>query len=253
MLMFGQFANLEITIPGLIVDSNFRIVSDLSKNIPNEDYYVFAITSNDELNALLSGNYVMTEYFWIGGWYEYLYLYSDYFLGQYGMYKDIIGYTVEDKNDSNRQTEYIFGNSNFNDGKNLAETIKKSDDVTYTKSNYTDIYENSEYKVYIEYALFYKGKPTMYRLGYGENVEYFYNSLGLPALYYEVGKIREHIPLGCRDKVTKEEIEYSDLLQMVDDARAEDAMFDVDNFYRQYEYYYEEKLFIFEDGHALTN
>jgi hypothetical protein len=40
---------------------------------------------------------------------------------------------------------------------------------------------------------------------------------------------------------------------MVDDARAEDAMFDVDNFYRQYEYYYEEKLFIFEDGHALTN
>lgn len=247
MINAGFLIYSEEFVPGFFVDSNWKIVSDFN-NLADDDYYLFAIQNEDEINDLMSGNYVMEHSRWVSGWNDRTYLNYHDLIGYNGISTTIAWACLGDGPELNYMDDL------FDSTVSTFERLKASGDIVLSHTGawgstdlefYND--RNGNYYGYLGKDMSIDSYPVIGINGlalseyHGGGILYDANSPRIDNVFFPPEKIRL--------KSTKEEISQEEYDSgFTGDIGSWTHTPSVD----EYEFYYENKWYAIEKGHAIS-
>ncbi len=233
----SSFVGADVTVPGIIFDSNMKIVSDLSNKLPYDDYTLIVITDEIQIGILESGEYYDTYGFWIDDWYDQGYLYNTDYVGTNGITTGIYWYTIT----KNGETIYDCGflDEDFEEARKIANQVKGATNLEIKNTTRMVGFENEEYEVMAGVCLFYDNKPLLFYDYSNKKLNYEGSPFG-PTTIYNI--IDGNDACAIRNKETKEHVyfNYEDFTNMTFDEKLA--------WVNEHEFYYEIKYYATKKG-----
>ena len=129
MLIYGTLFGTEEFVPAFFVDSDWKLITNLSNELKEEDYYLFVMKSEDEINILTSGDFYIAKKHEICGWFDNIVLYKYNLIGYEGLSSIIGGYIVY--KGGNCIYEGTLFDEGFDEVKAMVEQTKKTENDIY--------------------------------------------------------------------------------------------------------------------------
>ena len=241
--------NDEIT-PGIVINSNNKIIKDFSECKFEDSYYIVALESEQELQYLLNGNYIIDTGIWLKDWFEKPAIDLSDFCGYYNL--TMVPYYCTIYRKISENTEIIFDSkylqNDFNEAINLFDEIKNLQNISITLDKLENsktksiTCENSEYKAILHYTIGYEDYPAFSTIWVNDTGSYEFCDISKKL--YDIGRIE---PYKIKNKVTNKTVKYSSLKTELEN--------DIDNYESicaKYMYYMEEKIHILRQGNKIN-
>ncbi len=242
----APFFEEDYVMPSILVDSNWKVCSDLSGYIGADDYHLILLTSESDIEILKTSNYYTAYSFWLDGWYNDPTLYNIDLIGTNGIYADIYWYYIEKDGEIIYDVGYL--NEGFEEAKELAENLKNMDGAEVNKTERNDLSIECEgYTVTAGACLYYDGCPIFTNRRGSLNYDAWVFG---PQTIFDATYSAARQPARIRNKTTLVDISSNEFLEKFESYIGvdEDGLIDWVN---SHEYYLEDKFYAMNNGKAI--